>query len=246
MLFLHLFVRPVTSMFGKSVSGVTATHLTQTITKDSSMPSQLNGLIRTLSWNDFHRVTAAQPAAGQFGTAAVTHSGFSSTPFRVDPIPHTRPARFRLVDSFNVSVTFDRSRSQVKSWVFSLSQLFQNDLLNHEQGHYNISALLSRDFFVEVMLIKSIDFATAAAGIAAVNQITARTVDRMGAVQGLYDREVHPEQNQGNSRGSIQVGWDTAIRQAFTQPRASGTTAPDGTPHKMLLVDALTAAGKRP
>ena len=62
------------------------------------MPSRLNGLIRTLSWNDFHRVTAAQPAAGQFGTAAVTHSGFSSTSFRVDPIPHTRELLSNVVD----------------------------------------------------------------------------------------------------------------------------------------------------
>ena len=29
------------------------------------------------------------------------------------------------------------------------SQQFQDDMLSHEQGHYNITALVSRDFFVD-------------------------------------------------------------------------------------------------
>ena len=64
--------------------------------------------------------------------------------------------------------------------------------------------------------------------------------------QNLYDSEVHPEQRAGVSRGPIQATWDNAIQQAFTIARTSATTSSGGTPHKLLLLDALAAAGKKP
>ena len=78
------------------------------------------------------------------------------------------PARFQLQDSFSTTVDFGRD-SFVMSWVFSRPQQFQTDLLNHEQGHYNITALVCRDCFVDVMLLKDQSFATAEAGVDAVD-----------------------------------------------------------------------------
>lgn len=170
---------------------------------------------------------------------------FSVSGLAMQPIAGTRPAQFRLVDSVAVRVTFERNKSFVMSWVFGRSAQFQNDMLNHEQGHYNIAALVSRDFFVDVMQLKAQSFAPAQAGLTAVKQIQQRSLDKIQAVQRLYDREVHPEQNSGRSRGPIQLAWDSFIQKAFTQARSGGTQAPDGTFHKIRLIDVLSQGGKQ-
>ena len=130
------------------------------------------------------------------------------------------------------------------SWLASEPAGFQADLLNHEQGHYWITALLARDLFVDMMLQKSEVYADNAAGMAAFNAIKAESVNKNQAIQDMYDREVHPEQAQGLSRGPIQQQWDSIVRAAFTNPRASGTTTPDGTPHKDPLVVVIRASGR--
>ena len=163
----------------------------------------------------------------------------------MQPISGVRPTQFGLVDSVTVRVTFDRNQSFVSSWVFGRSQQFQTDMLNHEQGHYNITALVSRDFFIDIMLLKAQTFATAQAGLAAVNKIQQDSVDKIRTIQQLYDRDVHPEQNSGKSRGPVQQGWDGFIRTAFTQSRSTGTQAPDGTFHKVRLIDTLSQGGKK-
>ena len=84
------------------------------------------------------------------------------------------------------------------------------------------------------------------AGITAVQQIQQQSVDQISKVQRLYDREVHPEQNSGQSRGPIQQTWDRLIDSAFTQARSTGARAPDGTMHKVRLLDVLAQNGKQP
>src|SRR5437867_273559 len=103
--------------------------------QDTAMPSSLNGLFRTLAWTEFPRRQGNSPSQGQSATAAFTHSSssFSGTSFQ--PTAGSHPAQFRLLDTVTVSVTFDRNQSFVMSWVFSRPQAFQNDMLNHEQGH---------------------------------------------------------------------------------------------------------------
>src|SRR3989442_3063896 len=117
------------------------------------MASSLSGLIRVLTWTDFPRRQGNAPGPGQSATAAHTHSSYSSSAASVQPIAGSHPAQFRLVDNLTVSVTFGRNQSYVMSWVFGRPQQFQDDMLNHEQGHYNITALVSRDYFVDVMLL---------------------------------------------------------------------------------------------
>jgi hypothetical protein len=209
------------------------------------MPSSLTGLIRTLAWTDFPRRQANAPAPGQTATAAGTRVSFSTSGASMQSVPGAHPAQFRLADNMTVRVTFERNRSFVMSWVFGRPQQFQTDMLNHEQGHYNITALVSRDFFVDLMLLKAQTFASNRAGLAAVRQIQQRSLDKIRAIQQLYDREVHPEQNAGRSRGLIQQAWDRSIQAAFTQSRSTGTQAPDGTIHKVRLIDTLTQGGKQ-
>jgi hypothetical protein len=209
------------------------------------MASTITGLLRPLAWNDFPVRQMNAPAPGQSATAAHTDTSFIFGGSMFQPIPGMRPARFRLVDSITISVTFTRNKSFVMSWVFSRPQQFQDDMLNHEQGHYNITALICRDFFVDVMLLKAQVFTTGQAGITSVRQIQQQSLEKIGNVQQLYDQEVHPEQNSGLSRGPIQQSWDRFIQAAFTQARSTGTQAPDGTPHKVRLIDVLTQNGKQ-
>ena len=64
----------------------------------------------------------------------------------------------RPVDNCTVTAAFGASQSFVMAWLLSESQAYQNGMLNHEQRHYHITALVFRDLFVDVMLLKSRTF----------------------------------------------------------------------------------------
>jgi hypothetical protein len=209
------------------------------------MPSQLTGLFRTLTWSDFGQPRQGRhPGPGQNAVAAKT--AFKPTPFNFQfvHVPGTRPAQFRLTDNLRIAVEFDRSHSFVMNWVFSMSQTDQNDLLHHEQGHYNIFALIHRDFFIDVMLLKLQTFASAQAGIASVQQIRRNSLDKAQRASDLYDADVHQQQNAGIMRGQAQVIWDGLIDLAFQRDRVPPSQSADGRPHKQRLLDVLRAAGK--
>lgn len=169
-----------------------------------AMSSKLNGLERQLAWNEFPNKRGTAPGPGQSRTAALTFSGmqFSAVHFA------NRGGRFQLVDDVTVSITFNTRQSWVMSWALTSPDPFPTDLLNHEQGHYTVTALIARDFFTDVMLLKDQTFATANEGNAAVAKIRSNTLNKMQAVQDLYDAEVHPEQDSGLSRGPKQKAWD--------------------------------------
>jgi hypothetical protein len=207
------------------------------------MASSLTGLMRQLTWADFATRRGPAPSAGSSATAAFTDARFrlSGLAFRHDPAEAR--GTVSLVDSLHIAISL-HANSFKMNWLASQPAGFQADLLNHEQGHYWITALLARDLFVDMMLEKSEVYANDAAGMAAFNAIKADSVDKNQAIQDMYDREVHPEQAQSLSRGPIQQQWDTIFRSAFTNPRASGTTTPDGTPHKARLVVVIRASGR--
>ncbi|MEQ1907995.1 MAG: hypothetical protein ABMA15_04185 [Vicinamibacterales bacterium] len=204
------------------------------------MPSSFTGLIRTLAWSDFPTRKANPPGPGASRTAANTATDIPAVNVAFQPIKGTRPAKLGLVDNVHVSVTLDAKKSFVFSWVFSESQQVQDDLLNHEQGHYNLSALVARDFFVDLMLLKPQTFATGQGGINAYQKIYDHSLKKLAKIHKLYDDDVHPEQSSGKSRGPAQRIWDGYIATAFTQARSSGTQAPDGALHKTRLIEVLT------
>jgi hypothetical protein len=168
------------------------------------MSSKLNGLDRQLAWREYQNKPGAAPGPGQAATAALTFSGWQGS--AVHFINHG--GRFELVDDVTVSITFSTPKSWVMGWALNKPTPFPADLLNHEQGHYTITALIARDFFTDVMLLKDQNFATANEGNAAVAEIRKNTLNKMQAVQDLYDAEVHPEQDSGLSRGPKQQAWD--------------------------------------
>ena len=208
------------------------------------MPSSLTGLHRSLTWRNFPTRSGNPPVPGTHATAAYTSTSYNAAGIYFEPVRGSQPAQYQLRDSFSVTITFHSGRSYVMSWVSSRPQQFQTDLLNHEQGHYNITALVSRDFFVDVMLLKLQTFSSTQQGATAFQAIQRESVAKIQAIHDLYDHEVHPEQHAGRSRGPIQQVWDRCFQTAFTQARTPASQSADGTPHKVRLIDVLKKNGK--
>ena len=205
--------------------------------------SSLTGLLHTLTWPEFPTRPGANPLPGQYVDLAATKTDIAPGGLAFAS-SSAAPKKFLLVDTFTVEVTFVPGESWVLSWLLTQPQATQDDMLNHEQGHYNIAALIGRDLFADVMLLKGTSFGSPAEGGAAVQKILAQTAAKSQAVQDVYDDEVHPEQRLGISRGPIQQAWDRLIKKAFTDNRTPASAAPDGTPNKVRLIDVLKQSGR--
>jgi len=202
------------------------------------MPSRLDGLQRTLTWQDFGPPRAGNPPPpGQRGTAAQTRARPTRSIF-AEPVPGTRPPQFRLRDDAVISVDLDRGQTFVNQWTLNMPAPFPTDVLHHEQGHYDLVALFCRDMFIELMALKQQSLSTAAAVVAAAQTIFQRFDGFIAAVHAPYD-------NQTN-HGFIaqqQQRWDGSIRSAFTTARTPPMSAPDGTPYRVPLLDVLSQSG---
>ena len=198
------------------------------------MASQLLNLFRTLSWSDFPTRQASAPGPNDPPADAaatmvnVLPSGLSLA---------GSPPNLRLADTITVTIAFDPVNSYKNSWVMTMPQAFQDNMLVHEQGHYNLTALLARDFFLQLMAMKANAYATAAAMQADLNAAQAATVARAQEISDDYDA--------GTSHGSDangQATWNGYITTAFNQAASPPQTAADGTPIKVKLIDVLTQA----
>lgn len=202
------------------------------------MASRLNGLQRTLTWQDFGAPRPGNPPApGQTGTAAQTRARPSRTIF-AEHVPGTQPPQFRLRDDATITVDLDRAQTFVNQWALNRPAPFPTDLLHHEQGHYDLVALFCRDMFIELMQVKSQTFPNPQ-GV-------------MTAAQGIFSRfdgfiaNVHAPYDAATNHGLIaqqQQRWDGFIQSAFTTLRNPPVNAPDGTPYKVPLVDVLRQNG---
>lgn len=205
------------------------------------MASQLIGLRKTLQWSDFTTQNTGTPGAGQFAIGAETHAGINQNNItsKVESIPGSSPTRYRVKDDITITVTFGAD-SWVEQWVLNRDRAFQDRLLSHEQGHYNIVALLARDTFLELMQLKSQTFNTNMDAQRAIARAWTEGTSKAQAIQDLYDE---PNQSHHGDNASGQGRWDGFINTAFTQPRTPALTTPDGVPYKVTLRSVLTGAG---
>jgi hypothetical protein len=211
------------------------------------MASRLNNLFKTLSWGQFQR-RSVTPAPGQRTHVALT-SVFINPRLpqpTIVPVPGSRPTVYQLSDNVVVTIEFDPGGSWVSDWVFTQSLAFQNQLLNHEQGHYNLTALVGRDLFVDLMLLKQSTFRTSTEGINAIRPIIAPLQTQPHISQRISDLYDSDNETQNGYDQAAQTRWDGYIRTAFNTARSSGTAAPGGVAHKVRIVDVLRNAGKRP
>ncbi len=201
------------------------------------MASRLNGLQRTLTWQDFGSPRPGTPPPGQRATAAQTRARPRRTIF-AEHVPHTRPPQYRLRDDAVISVEIDSAQTFVNQWALDRPEPFPTDLLHHEQGHYDLVALFCRDMFIELMALKQQSASSAQAVMTAAQAIFQRFDGFIAAIHAPYDAQT----DHGNIPQQ-QQRWDGFIRSAFTTPRTPPMSAPDGTAYKLPLLDVLRQGG---
>jgi len=215
------------------------------------MPSQLTGLFKKLTWNDFR---GPVPQGTQF--AAMTSSNFTITP---NPLKFVHAgSKFQLDDSLTMAIVFNSSTSWKLGTLSQWPNNLQDELLDHEQGHYDITALVARDLFIKLMNLKANNtYATVNDGQTDFNWWINLYRGNANKIQTAYDSETgHSQANvfvpstnmftPPHQKGGPQVKWERLIASAFTTVRASGELAPDGTPYKMELMDILKNANITP
>jgi len=144
----------------------------------------------------------------------------------------------RLRDSVVVTVEFRRHESWVANWVFTQPQSFQDDLLAHEQGHYNIAALFGRDFFLALMRLKANSYSGASGVQTDLNRLQQDIVAKAQPAQDRYDDDTH-----NGYDAAQQARWNGFINAAFTRSASPPQQAPDGTPIKVTLLSVLAQSG---
>ncbi len=189
------------------------------------MPSRLVNLRYQVKWSDFQGQVPANARHAAQLASDFTFQGFGTTPVS---------GGVTLADTLVVTVVLRRNNSWARGGSARTAAL-----LNHEQGHYDITALTARDLFIDLMALKAQVFPNAAALQRALQ--TARARYRPQAIQDLYDS--HAEADHGHDTAA-QARWDGYIRRAFTEARTPTVRAPDGATYKIRLNDVLRAAGK--
>ncbi len=202
------------------------------------MPSRLTGLFRTLTWRDFRGRVPSNP--GTMKAKAAT--GFSPSSPQTVSYSEGGTTLWRLQDNITINVTFDSATSWVLSSVRSEPISEQNRLLKHEQGHYDLTALLARDFFIDLMQLKQGGFSSSADLAQEVRDLFSTY---RGKAQPLQDKYDSPSETDHGKIQTKQTEWNGFINRAFTTPRTPAMTAPDGASYKVKILDVLSNAGIR-
>jgi hypothetical protein len=207
------------------------------------MPSFLVNRKKQLAWSDFQR-----PAPAGTTFAAATDSSFSVSN------PTFQRGSFQLNDSVTVTVVFNPHTSWRLPEMVQWPAQLQQELLEHEQGHYDITALVARDLFIHLMQLKGSNYPNAAAGQRDFVDWVNMYQSKRQKIQTAYDAETgHSQANvfvpstnlftPPHQKGAPQIKWEGLIASAFTTPRPSGELAPDKAPYKVELEDVLIKAG---
>src|SRR5262245_47963488 len=225
------------------------------------MPSKLVGLHRKLGWNDFKgKPTPAeqqelQQIASQNPNKTVGMAGIHSS-FSVDWGGATDPVlsgvpngkAFTLDDSIVVTITFDSQ----KSWkdIAALNSKEESFLLDHEQGHYDFTALIARDCFIDLMILQSsTQFPSKQDGQDAANKIVSDYQSKLRRIQKTYDNDtthgawVTTQMSMMLHKESFQIKWEGFNTRARTEERQPPMTSPDGIPYKVPLLKVLEKGG---
>jgi hypothetical protein len=207
--------------------------------------SSLIGLRRTLKWDDFK---GTPPPGTNFSAQTASDFTVSNPTFQ-----NVAGRKVQRVDQLILTVVFDEKKSwkvPMNNW--SLQK--QQDLLDHEQGHYDITALIARDLFIRLMGGKNKVYNDKAEGVDDIAGLKRIYKANEKKAQDQYDDDTmnsqantfQPSVGPPPTKGSTQAKWERVIASGFTTVRPSGDTAPDGTPYKVELMEILVKAGMFP
>jgi hypothetical protein len=197
------------------------------------MPSTLMGLERRLKWSDFASVTD-RPAGVPDGALAETKTVRTVTGFSVANLAKAgQPDAYAISDSFVMHLSLGPN-----SWrLGSNSQRSTSEeawLLAHEQGHYDIFALMSRDYFEGLRAMVGKTFPSQSALVGDMASLKVEILDRIEEVQHAYDGDTKNSQN-----GEEQWNWLGLIRRARELHRSPLQLGPDGRYLKLELLSVL-------
>lgn len=196
------------------------------------MPSQLSGRVRNVQWSDF----VASPPPNSHAHAHI------STDFNLAYSYVSGPGGVRLNDDVTVTIRLHQNRSWAKKQIInSWPAQARQDLLRHEQGHYDITALMGRDLFIDLMALRQQSFSNLSALQTAV-QTTSRRYDP----QPVHNKYDHSQETDHGRNAQQQTAWNRYIQTASTTARTPAVHAPDGAVYKVRLLDVLRTAGKLP
>ncbi len=202
------------------------------------MPSKLVGLFKTLTWNDF----TGTPDPTKPTLNAFTHPGFVLPVISPALIAGTK--NFHFEDSVVITISMNSSKSWKRQGnINSAGTTYANDLLKHEQGHYDIVALIARDVFIEIMQLKGNTYPKAADALADLRRIITKFDKKTDKISVIYDSV--PQTDHGKNSAQ-QTTWNNMIKKSFTDPRVPAVSAPDGTLYKVPFLDVLHSNGINP
>jgi len=201
------------------------------------MPSVLTGVDRKLRWSDFN-VVAAPPAGAPAAATAMTNPGHTAA----GGLPRNIAAAgmtpiFMIPDTLVVNV-FLQSDSWRLASVSAWSGADQVWLIKHEQGHYDLYALMVRDFFERIRSLIGQPFTDAAELHALMLDHREATLGKAKTLQKAYEDDTENSRN-----GDEQWAWWCAIQRAREAHRTPLTRGADGRYLRVELLDALVAAG---
>jgi len=199
------------------------------------MPSSLFGLRRTLTWGDFPTVQADAPA----DDAPAADGANTSVHPTLNFVWSGDPPNIVIRDGLVVRVNFDTAGSYKYSWVAAMSAADRATLLTHEQGHYDIAALLAREYFFQMVALRANTYPSADAVNADKEAARLATIGRQQEIFDLYDA--------GTSHGtdpSGQATWSGYVRTAFTQPAIPPSAPVSGVQVMKSILDVLSDASE--
>lgn len=201
------------------------------------MSSKMTGLFRKLTWADFK---CSPPASNPDDMQAEAHPNFSATGVTTKPVGKGADQMWQMGDTITVAITFNSAESWKLKSVASESKQEQDRLLKHEQGHYDLTALLARDMFLELMQLKELTFSTSGEIGAEVRKIHSHYDGKAQPLQNKYDSFVQTDHGRSQPK---QTQWDGFINTAFTQPRFPAKLTPGGTVYKIEILEVLKKNG---
>lgn len=172
------------------------------------MASKLVNLHRTLAWGDFNRVDFPVPEPGQKVDTAQTAANGVPSGIVLDS---AGGGQYKLRDSIVVTIVLDKSQCWVAKWVFTAKdQTYQNNLLKHEQGHYDITALVGRDLYNALVALRSNTYSS---GTDAKSDMDAQVQKFGGMAQPISDR--YDVDTANGTDAAQQASWNGYISTAF-------------------------------
>lgn len=194
------------------------------------MPSRLLNRVHTVQWSDF----LAPPPHNAAEDAHIETKANLSYQYS------NGSNGAKLSDTVTVTIQLLGQQSWAKKQrINGWSPQARTDLLKHEQGHYDITALMARDMFIDLMALKSRTFPTVGA-----LQNEVKAVAERYAPQAIHTKYDSVQETDHSRNVTPQLAWNGYIQTAFTQRRTPLVLAPDGAPYKVRLLDVLRNAGK--